>query len=142
MDIINQRAELQNQERTENDARYINEDVRVPLPIVLLHSKDQKLWDRYVGPLAGQQVLDIGCGSGLTAVWLASKGATVFAVDISPEGVAKTLERARFHGLQDRVRVYCANACQLETVITPNSIDIALGFSVCIICHHKNLGRA
>ncbi|MCJ7503506.1 MAG: methyltransferase domain-containing protein [Acidobacteriia bacterium] len=133
MDAITQYTELMDQERAENDIRHAKADARAPLPFLPVDHRDKMLWDQLVGPLAGKQVLDVGCGDGLKTVWLASQDAMVFAVDVSPVGVAKTLERARFHGLQERVRAYCADACQLDTMMTPNSIDIALGFGV---LHH------
>lgn len=131
MDIIENHNE--DQERIENDERYAKVDIHTPLPHLLVDQKETNLWDKYVGPLAGKYVLDVGCGDGLQAVWLASQGAMVFAVDISPVGIAKTMERARYHGVQERIMAYCANACQLDTVLELDSIDIALGFSV---LHH------
>jgi hypothetical protein len=68
MDMIKQPADLLEQERAENDARYIKDDVCVQLPTLPVHSKDWNLWIHYVGSLAGKQVLDVGCGSGLNTV--------------------------------------------------------------------------
>lgn len=133
-----QYTELIDRERVENDLRYAKADIRAPLPFLPVDQREKTLWDQHVGRLAGKRVLDIGCGDGLKTVWLARQDAMVFAVDISPVGVAKTLERARFHGLKKRVRAYCADAYGLDTVMTPNSIDIALGFSV---LHHLKPSR-
>jgi uncharacterized protein (TIGR02246 family) len=58
--------------------------------------------DRVVNPLLagavqvspGSRVLDVGCGTGDNAAWLAAAGAVVTAFDVSPTAVA--LARARF----------------------------------------------
>ncbi len=39
-------------------------------------------------PLAGAQVLDVGCGGGLLAEGLAARGARVVALDLAPENIA------------------------------------------------------
>jgi 2-polyprenyl-6-hydroxyphenyl methylase/3-demethylubiquinone-9 3-methyltransferase len=44
-------------------------------------------------PLAGQRVLDVGCGGGLLAEGLAARGARVVAIDMAPENI----EAARQH---------------------------------------------
>jgi SAM-dependent methyltransferase len=47
-----------------------------------------------VEPLAGRRVLDFACGAGLTASFLAQRGAIVTAIDISPASVARAGELA------------------------------------------------
>lgn len=77
------------------DQHYRGED---PLP-----------WDTNVpdepllGPLTGDgpiRVLEIGCGTGTNAVWLASRGHRVVAVDIAPAAVARARNRAAEAGVQ------------------------------------------
>lgn len=48
--------------------------------------------------------LDAGCGAGAEAIWLASAGWNVTAVDISAEALARAAERARAAGASARVR--------------------------------------
>jgi SAM-dependent methyltransferase len=48
-----------------------------------------------VGPLAGKRVLDFACGAGVTSLWLASAGADVVAVDLSPTSIAVGREAAK-----------------------------------------------
>ncbi len=48
-------------------------------------------------------VLDLGCGEGGDAVWLAEQGWRVTAVDISPTAVGRGVEGARSRGVADRV---------------------------------------
>ena len=51
-----------------------------------------------VEPLAGMRVLDFACGAGLTASFLAQRGAHVTAIDISPASVARAGELAERAG--------------------------------------------
>ncbi|MGE0191559.1 MAG: methyltransferase domain-containing protein [Planctomycetota bacterium] len=53
----------------------------------------------------GARVLDAGCGEGRNALWLASQGHCVDAVDISTRGIAKLLSRAGQAGLEVRAWV-------------------------------------
>jgi SAM-dependent methyltransferase len=43
-------------------------------------------------PLEGRRVLDFACGAGLTSAWLASRGAAVTGIDISPVSIARARE--------------------------------------------------
>jgi SAM-dependent methyltransferase len=47
----------------------------------------------------GSTLLDIGCGTGTEAIWLAKRGRTVFAVDSSPQMLQVLSERAAGAGL-------------------------------------------
>ncbi|HEY2668849.1 MAG TPA: class I SAM-dependent methyltransferase [Rugosimonospora sp.] len=48
--------------------------------------------------------LDAGCGAGAEAIWLASRGWHVTAVDIAPEALARAAERAANSEVSERVR--------------------------------------
>lgn len=48
----------------------------------------------------GTRVLDIGCGAGRNAVWLAGRGAHVDAVDLSEEALGWARETARAAGVE------------------------------------------
>lgn len=51
----------------------------------------------YIGAratLAGQRVLDVGCGGGLLAEGLAARGASVTAIDMAPENIAAAHDHA------------------------------------------------
>jgi SAM-dependent methyltransferase len=56
------------------------------------------------GAIPVGRVLEIGCGTGTNAVWLARHGYDVVAVDISPLAVARARERAGEAGLGVDVR--------------------------------------
>jgi SAM-dependent methyltransferase len=118
------------EERAENDLLYADSDTTSALESGM---SDESFWIRHVGDIRGKQVLEVGSGDGRRAVWLASMGAVVHAVDLSPVGASKTLERARHFGLQDRVKTYSLDACHLESVLPRDSIDVVVGFSV---LHH------
>jgi SAM-dependent methyltransferase len=135
------REALVEQERIENDRIWATVDVTTPLD-VQMHEKSRRCWEQHIGDVSGKRVLDVGCGAGLWSVWLASCGADVVAVDLSPAGIQKTRDRALYHGLSDRVTTYCADAAELETALGRESIDLAVGFSV---LHHlpvRQFGRS
>ncbi|MEV0523228.1 class I SAM-dependent methyltransferase [Streptomyces sp. NPDC050439] len=56
-----------------------------------------------VSPLNPGVALDLGCGAGGDAIWLARQGWQVTAVDISTTAVERVRERARELGIADRV---------------------------------------
>ena len=53
-------------------------------------------WINRISPLAGQQVLDVGCGGGILADSMARKGATVLGIDLAD----KALRVAQLHALE------------------------------------------
>jgi len=127
-------ADLLEKERVEYNRRYSRVTLaNFHIPAHILPQEEWELWNRCVGSLAGKSVLECGAGDGYNAVWIANQGADVTAVELSPVGVSRIIERAESHGFQDRLRAICADCCDLDVVIPPNSIDIVLGFSV---LHH------
>ena len=50
---------------------------------------------------SGDRVLDLGCGSGICAVFSAHKAREILSVDISPAAVANTRENVRRFGLKN-----------------------------------------
>src|SRR5690242_3361911 len=46
-------------------------------------------------PLAGSSVLDLGCGEGKNAAWLAERGCSVRAVDVSQLAIANARQAFR-----------------------------------------------
>ena len=74
--------------------------------------------------LAGGHALDVACGVGQNAVWLAQRGFRVDAVDISPVAI----EQARRAAAQAGVAVNFIHA-DLDTWSPPaGTYDLALGF--------------
>ncbi|MFB7734184.1 class I SAM-dependent methyltransferase [Streptomyces sp. NPDC056112] len=60
------------------------------------------------GLIGGRRALDLGCGPGRNALYLAERGFEVDAVDLSPQAVAWARERARETGAE--VRFLCQDA--------------------------------
>ncbi|KQX66806.1 bifunctional 2-polyprenyl-6-hydroxyphenol methylase/3-demethylubiquinol 3-O-methyltransferase UbiG [Angustibacter sp. Root456] len=61
------------------------------------------------------RALDVACGEGRTAIWLASRGWQVRAVDFSPAGIAKGRERATAEGLDVEWQVGDVRTADLGT---------------------------
>ena len=71
-------------------------------------------------PLAGLRVLDYGCGPADFGVWMATEGADVTLLDISPKAIEVGMSRAEASGVGERVRGLAADASrlpQLETAL-------------------------
>jgi SAM-dependent methyltransferase len=63
---------------------------------------------------AGQQVLDVGCGVGTTAIRVASSlGAQVTAVDVAPMMLERATANVRSAGLRERVTIQHGDICDL-----------------------------
>ncbi|UJF32434.1 class I SAM-dependent methyltransferase [Paenibacillus hexagrammi] len=75
---------------------------------------------------SGKKVLEVGCGTGRTACYLASQGCSVSAIDIRPEMVVKAKRRAEKLGVQ--VSFLEGDVCQLP--FENNSFDVIMVESV------------
>ncbi|MGW5174730.1 class I SAM-dependent methyltransferase [Streptomyces sp. NPDC004082] len=73
-----------------------------------------------VAGLTPGRALDIGCGEGADAVWLAREGWEVTAIEVS--GVA--LERAARHARDAGVTVRWVHAALTEAALAPGSFDL------------------
>ncbi|NUP39812.1 MAG: class I SAM-dependent methyltransferase [Streptomyces sp.] len=74
-----------------------------------------------VAGLPPGDALDLGCGDGGDALWLAGQGWQVTAADISAVAVERLAARARAHGLGDRV---IAVRHDLHTSFPPGGFDL------------------
>ncbi|MGH8259775.1 MAG: SAM-dependent methyltransferase, partial [Steroidobacteraceae bacterium] len=63
---------------------------------------------------AGTRVLDVGCGVGRWSRLLASRGAHVTGVDLSPTMIDEAERRARASGVADRCRFLVQDGARLE----------------------------
>jgi len=76
---------------------------------------------------AGTRVLDVGCGVGRWSRLLASRGARVTGVDLSPTMIAEARRRAAASGLASRCRFMVQDSASLEI---PGSFDLILCVTV------------
>jgi SAM-dependent methyltransferase len=73
-----------------------------------------------IAKLTPGRALDVGCGEGADAIWLARSGWDVTAVEVS--GVA--LGRAAAHALDADVRIRWVHAGLVEAALPPGSFDL------------------
>ncbi|KUI26351.1 bifunctional 2-polyprenyl-6-hydroxyphenol methylase/3-demethylubiquinol 3-O-methyltransferase UbiG [Mycobacterium sp. GA-2829] len=59
---------------------------------------------KIVEPLAPGRALDLGCGEGADAIWLAGRGWQVVAVDVSKTALDRAAEDAAAAGVAERIR--------------------------------------
>jgi ubiquinone/menaquinone biosynthesis C-methylase UbiE len=92
---------------------------------------------KFLGPLEGKVMLDIGCGYAMTPIIFALAGATVYAVDVAPKTIATNQWFADFKGVTDRVHLHVGPA---ETLPYPDGMfDLVYGGAA---LHHLQLDRA
>lgn len=72
-----------------------------------------RVWALLGRETARKSVLELNCGTGTDAVWLAKEGWQVLATDISPEMVAATNAKIAIAGLEARAR---AEVCGIEEI--------------------------
>jgi cyclopropane fatty-acyl-phospholipid synthase-like methyltransferase len=73
-----------------------------------------------------QTVLDLGCGRGRHAIFLAELGFSVTAIDLSPQGIDQLIAEAGRRGVAGRIQ---AQVSDMTTLSFPDeSFDAVLGF--------------
>jgi len=87
--------------------------------------------------VAGKTILDFGCGEGEVSVLLATFGAQVTGVDISPELIGVAEQRAAFDGVADRTRFIVADVT--ESGLPENTFDVL--FCNCVLHHVVDLSQ-
>lgn len=87
-----------------------------------------------LGDVRDKTILDYGCGLGDNTVLLASRGARVVGVDISPELIELASRRMRQHDLSENSEFRIASAHELP--FESESVDIVFGMA---ILHHLDL---
>ena len=71
--------------------------------------------------LSGTRALDLGCGEGADAIWLAEHGWEVVAVDVSTTALARAAEDAEARGVLSRIDF---QAHDLELTFPEGSFDL------------------
>jgi ubiquinone/menaquinone biosynthesis C-methylase UbiE len=89
-----------------------------------------------VGVDAGDRVLDVGCGFGDAAVWLADTvGASVVGIDIVEEQLAVARETAADEGVADRTRFVRDDFHEMDA-IENDAVDVVWGCEA--LCHARS----
>lgn len=71
----------------------------------------QLLWQHFASVFrSGQKVLDVACGTGLDALYLARRGLHVTGIDVSPGMLAKLQAKAIEAGVEQRIHTYRLDA--------------------------------
>ena len=74
------------------------------------------------------RALDLGCGEGADAVWLAERGWEVTGVDLSATAIARMEAEARLRGLEERVHGVVLDVTREELPVGP--FDLVAAFYV------------
>jgi SAM-dependent methyltransferase len=85
-----------------------------------------------VEPLIGKQVLDYGCGPADFGVWMATEGADVTLLDLSPLAIELGLKRAAASGVTHKVKGVAADASNLH-MFADSAFDLVFA---CASLHH------
>jgi SAM-dependent methyltransferase len=62
--------------------------------------------------VAGDHLIDLGCGDGRIVIAAARRGASALGVDIDPERIAEAEAAARTAGVEHLVRFRCEDLCE------------------------------
>jgi cyclopropane fatty-acyl-phospholipid synthase-like methyltransferase len=83
----------------------------------------------FFGDVAGKTIIDLGCGEGITSLYLARHGARVLAVDFSRPAVEHLAAYCRTRGIQN-VECVCEDAMRVDRL---GPVDAIFGS---MILHH------
>jgi 2-polyprenyl-3-methyl-5-hydroxy-6-metoxy-1,4-benzoquinol methylase len=83
-------------------------------------------WIGSLLPLRGCRILEIGTGTGASAIPFAKMGANIIGVDIHQPGLDVAHVRAETFGVADRFSTHCANGADLATIFNLEIFDIAI----------------
>ncbi len=85
------------------------------------------------GKVSIGRALDLGCGTGTNAIYLAQHGFTVTAIDVSRRAIALAKRKTRSAQLTDRVQLERGDVTRLRRWISSSSIDFAFDIG----CFHN-----
>ncbi len=93
-------------------------------------------WLAWLPSLPGKRILELGCGSGELAVWLALQGAEVDGVDISDESIRIANTRASENGVSDRA--VFASVGGEDLPFADGTFDAVV---ICVALHHMDVPK-
>lgn len=99
------------------------------IPFFKIKGPDENLAEYFKNGLAPERVLELGCGPGRNAVFMASNGCKVDALDISENAIAWAKERALEDGAD--ISFHCGSLFDFE--FEPHSYDFVYD---CGLFHH------
>lgn len=114
----------------------MNEKVTSYEKFLQRYEEDRVPWDSQSPPpeiieLAGQlspgQALDLGCGYGRTAIYLAQHGWRVVGIDFVPQAIERAIQRATVAGVESATEFYTASATDLSFLTGPFDLIIDIG---------------
>lgn len=73
------------------------------------------------------RALDLGCGVGRTAIYLAAAGWTVDGLDFVPEAIQMAEERVALAGVERRVRLFHASVTAMPFLEGPYDLAVDIG---------------
>ena len=79
------------------------------------------------------RALDLGCGTGTNAIYLARQGFEVIGIDVSRRALALARRKVRAAQLADRVRLECGDVTLLRRWVPDDSLDFAFDIG----CFHN-----
>lgn len=84
--------------------------------------------EKYCSNLHGLTGLDLGAGEGKNAVYLASKGAKVYAVDVSPIALSRFNQQPNYDSYKENIGTIC---CDMRNVYFPNeTFDFVVAYGI------------
>lgn len=87
------------------------------------------LWDRYLHLFSAREhVLDVGCGTGSDAIFLAQNNRRVTGIDISPGMIDQLQTRAEQNGLGDQVNARVLDLTDLRVLLPQRFAGIISAF--------------
>lgn len=91
---------------------------------------------KQLGNVKGKKVLNLGCGLGEEATYLAVQGAKVYAIDMSKEMLNATKKLAHRYGIFKNITYSCMSVEELE--FYDENFDCVFG---CNILHHVDINK-
>ena len=79
------------------------------------------------------RALDLGCGTGTNAIYLARQGFEVIGIDVSRRALALARRKVRAAQLADRVRLECGDVTLIQRYTSNHSADFAFDIG----CFHN-----